>query len=533
MLRGPRRFHVQVHRAFDMRNNNPWLPWRETLPAKPLEARGGALAIIPTAGRAPRRLQRCLQALEMAAGDCPLHTVVVLCPATPATRKKIRAICRDHAEVVDLEGPFNYCRSINVGLAHRGQGDVFALFLNDDAFFRSAGDLDRMRTAIGDQRWACIGPWIPEFHPVTLGAKRQLGAVRTNEPVVGTCALWNLKWLDRVGHLDEAYGLGWGMDDADLCLRALRLGARYGRLDSVEVGHLGHATFGAAHTAYDGPAHQRNMEHFQTKFGTEVHSWGRSNHWWPLPGVQVSIAARNAEQWFQRCLDSVERALAGFRWILVIGDDASRDKTFDIARYHGMRLSKADHCIVERFADKAVNVDQAKNRVLRLGLPFREQYSAMCLMDADDDMAPARVRHLLWRARDGKHAAVMGDHERHTINRPYEHLSRHSAVNHDQLEGFGPWATIFHSSLVPEDGRLFRESRKQISYGDNDLWLRWRLQGIRIKPFPGEIVHYYHCHPGTVSRPRSAKAAQQERERWNRRKGQLLAQSRKNRNGKK
>lgn len=385
---------------------------------RPVESPGGVLAVIPTAGRAPRRLRRCLDALEKAASGCPLRVVVVHSPKTPATRQSVIKVCRNRAEVVSLPGPFNYCHSINAGVAQRGDRDRFALFLNDDAFFRNAGDLERMRSALRDRRWACIGPWIPIFHPEYSRVPRQEATVRTNEPVHGACVLWDLAWLDRIGPLDEAYGLGWGLDEPDMCLRAIRLGARYGRLDSVEITHLRHATFGELFTAYDGPAHTRNMEYFHTKFGRDVHGWGQSDHWWPLPGVQVSIAARNAEKWLQRCLDSVERALTGFRWILVIGDDRSRDDTVNIARHHAARLSRADHCIVERFQRKAVGVDHAKNRVIRLGMPFLDQYPAMCLMDADDEMAEARVRHLLWRARDGGHLAVMGDHQRFNLFHP-------------------------------------------------------------------------------------------------------------------
>jgi len=510
---------------------NLWLPWTETLPAPPARADGDVLAIVPTAGRAPQRLKRCLEALAKAAGGCGLHVVVVHSPDNPATRKNVRRICRGRAEVVSLPAPFNYCRSVNSGISRRAPGDRFALFLNDDAFFRNEGDLEHLRAVLVDRRWACIGPWIPSFHPDYSTVPRSDGAIRTNEPVNGACALWDLRWLDRVGPLDEAYGIGWGLDEPDLCLRAVRKGGRFGRLDSVELTHIRHATFGDDYTDYSSPAHTRNMEYFLTKFGRDVHGWGRSHHWWPLPGIQVSIPARNAEKWLQRCLDSIERALDGHRWILVIGDDESSDDTIAIARHHAMELTTADHCVIERFSGKAVNVDQAKNRVLRLGLPFREQYPAMCLMDADDEMGIGRINHLLWQARDGGHAAVMGDHQRHNPGYPPEHLTVHSAVNHGQLEGFGPWATLFHSSLVPEDGCLFRESRKQISYGDNDLWLRWHLKGIKIKPLPGEIVHYYHCHPGTVSRPKSAQRAKKERERWNRRKAQLLAQKRKKRNG--
>ena len=51
-------------------------------------------------------------------------------------------------------------------------------------------------------------------------------------------------------------------------------------------------------------------------------------------GIQVVISAHNAARWFERCLLSVERSLAGYRWILIIADDGSEDETLEIAVNH-------------------------------------------------------------------------------------------------------------------------------------------------------------------------------------------------------
>ncbi len=504
--------------------SNPWLPWVETVRPTPVRDRGGVLAIIPTAGRDAQRLARCLHSLERAATGLDLHVVMVVCPPTPAALRTVNKIARPRAEIIALPGRFNYCRSINEGLRHRRAQDTGALFLNDDVTFAAPGDLIRLKKTLQAEHWACVGPHIKGWHAEHSKVPRAAGAIRTNEPVVGACALWDLRWLDRVGRLDEEFGKGWGMDEADLGLRVVRHGGRFGRQDAVEVEHLQHATFGADYTHYDGPAHTRNYRYFKSKYGWSVDGWGGSHHWAPLPGVQVSISAHNAARWFERCLDSVERALDGFRWVLVIGDDGSQDGTFEITRHHCEKRTSADACVFKRFTKPAGHVDRAKNRVIRLGAPFRQHYPAMCLMDADDEMGLNRVRHLLWRARDGGHWAVMGDHQR-IIPAGNGHQHRlFKASRSSQLKGgFGPWATIFHERLIAADGVLFPEDKGHISNGDVEVWLRWHLRGVRIVPFPGEITHHYHCHPGTVSRPVDGKKAQLELLRWERRKAKLLA----------
>ncbi len=505
--------------------SNPWLPWTDTVRLVPQRDRDGVLVIIPTAGKDPQRLTRCLHSLERAATGLDLHVVLVQCPATPATLRDVRKVARQRAEVVTLPGRFNYCRSINEGLLRRRSSDSCALFLNDDVTFTAPGDLTRLRKTLRAERWACVGPHIQGWHEEFSKVPRAAGAIRTNEPVVGACALWDLRWLDRAGKLDEEFGVVWGLDEADLSLRVLRLGGRFGRQDAVEIEHFQHATFGNDYTNYDGPAHKRNYHYFKSKYGRTVGGWGETHHWMPLPGVQVSISAHNAARWFERCLASVERALDGFRWVLVIGDDGSRDETYEIARHHCEQRTRADACILKRFARKAGHVDRAKNRVIRLGSQLRQQYPAMCLMDADDEMGLNRVRHLLWRARDGGHLAVMGDHQRIVPQWSKEHLKIVKATRRSQINGgFGPWATIFHEQLIPANGILFPEDTNHISNGDVEVWLRWYLRGVRIIPFPGEITHHYHWHPGTISRPLDEKIARLDQARWNRCKAKLLAQ---------
>ncbi len=501
---------------------NPWLPWRETIRLTPWPDRGAVLVIIPTAGKDPVRLKQCLDSLEMAARGTLIHPVVVLCPAELKTIRAVKAICEGKAEFVSLPGPFNYCHSINQGLSKRRPEDGYVLFLNDDVTFQRVGDLTRLKETLNAERWACVGPYIHQWHAAHSSIVRQAGAVRTNEPVNGCCVLWDAQWLDRLGQLDEAFGLGWGLDEADMCLRAVRRGARYGRNDAVQIKHAGHSTFGNEFTDYQGAAHQQNLRYFRSKYGADVGAWGQTHHWWPLPGIQVSIAAHNAAKWINKCLASVERALDGYRWILVIGDDRSSDKTYEEA-LSCVSGSSADRILLRRYQRKAVTVDEAKNRVLRLGMSLQRQYPVMCLMDADDEMGPERINFLLWQARDKAHRAVMGDFERINPNVPQSKKDIVQVNRNSQIHmGFGPWATLFHAGLVPKHGRLFRERRGMFSHGDVDLWVRWYARGIHIVPIQGQVVHRYYLHEGTASRPRDQVLARRMREKWVKDKARIL-----------
>lgn len=227
----------------------------------------------------------------------------------------------------------------------------------------------------------------------------------------------------------------------------------------------------------------------------------RSNPWQPftlrqLPGVQVVITAHDAEPWLERCLASVEVALRKFRWVLIIVDDGSTDQTLKIAVNH---KSAADRVIVRSFP-KADNVSIAKNRAFAQARQFAGGYPAIVPMDADDEMTPARVSHLLPAAVRGGHRAVMGDYVYVCPEIP----ERHDVIVPARMENidegkFGPPMTLFHVSLIPYNGILFREDMQ--AFSDCALWTEWRHRGIKVQPIPGKLVHRYHYRDGSTSNP--------------------------------
>lgn len=244
---------------------------------------------------------------------------------------------------------------------------------------------------------------------------------------------------------------------------------------------------------------------------------GKSNHhdaWAPfslkrLPGVQVVITAHNAAAWLHRCLASVEMALEGYRWILVFVDDGSTDDTLKLAVNHPSRAYRT----ILRTYPKAANVSVAKNRAFALTHLHAKEFPAIVPMDADDEMTRDRVRHLLPAAIRGRHRVVMGDYLYVCPEFPDRHhrMVPARAENVD-LGIFGPPMTLFHVSLLPADGVLFREDLA--AYSDAALWHAWKSQGIEIQPVPGKVIHHYHYREGSTSNPRDKAFRRENIERY-------------------
>jgi GT2 family glycosyltransferase len=487
---------------------NPWLPWIEPLRLRPDNNGVGILAIIPTAGHDATRLTRCLQSIREARGEELLRVVLVLCPTSAAVLRAIGPVAAQfEAELITLEGPFSYPRSLNAGLARRRADEHFTLLMNDDAAFTSPAGLERLVQTLRDNRWCAVGPWIDGWH--NLDAGRTSGCLRTNQPILGACVLWDSRWLERIGPFDERFGLGYGVDESDHHLRALRLGALWGREDRVECYHERAGSFGCDHHE----AHCQNLRTFALKYGLDVDVWGRSAHWEPLPGIHVAIAGHNVAPYIERALTSVEAALDGFRWILTFADDASTDDTYDRVKAH---RSGADLFSVKCFG-KARNAAEAKNRAIALGQPFHARYPALVLMDADDEMTEDRIRFTLARTRDSGALVSYGDFEQVYCDLPADQRFRVPSDEMLLTGGISPCTSIIHRSLVPPGGELFSTTMDAME--DTELFLRWHLRNVPFIQISGAILHRYHWRDGSVMRSEGTGAAIQA---WSLRRAELL-----------
>ena len=219
-------------------------------------------------------------------------------------------------------------------------------------------------------------------------------------------------------------------------------------------------------------------------------------------GFQVLLSVYNGERYMQRCLESLNKSLAGYNWILLYGDDGCTDEsTIELARY--VRHLKCDKVHLYEY-DKALTVGEAKNRLIKESHDFKEDYPYILFMDVDDIMLPERPK-MLNTAMETNSDYIVGSWQR-LKSTGTKSLKRSEKVC--ESLSFGPLATLFHSDFLPEDGLFFPQDEVSNS-GHEDL-LTWNhLKYINeIEPTPHlseNPVHSYIQNPSSASNHKDIK----------------------------
>lgn len=220
-------------------------------------------------------------------------------------------------------------------------------------------------------------------------------------------------------------------------------------------------------------------------------------------GIQVLISSHDCENYLNDCFDSIETAFDGYKWMMIFCDDASTDNTEAAVNTYKTTTS-ADNVIYQKF-DKASIIGKAKNRACLISKTYKDDYPVICLMDSDDTMGAQRISGLLPELSEDKPLVfgdyimqVLKDGEWVTASNGEDGMSKSG----DGFDGnvttemrtehltFGPWCTLIHSNLIPDDGIFFREDIK--NYDDNLTW--WELKhskGVTFTPVTGFVTHYY------------------------------------------
>lgn len=209
-------------------------------------------------------------------------------------------------------------------------------------------------------------------------------------------------------------------------------------------------------------------------------------------GVQVIISVRNGENFLLNCLLSVDRALQNHKWILILGDDDSTDETFVLARKLSQTLS-AERVIIKRFR-KADNVSIAKNRLVLISKRYSDTHPWICFADDDDLMGEDRIDKLLPIAIETGARIVVGGW--HLVDEDKSVQTISADCSRDTLR-FGPWATLIHQSLIPEDGKIFSEEVNV--YEDMLLWKTLKIDGQEFVAVNDSIVAVHFRRKGTAS----------------------------------
>lgn len=252
------------------------------------------------------------------------------------------------------------------------------------------------------------------------------------------------------------------------------------------------------------------------KFFSEKAQKLKNKNLWEKIGCQVVMSARNSAEWLPIVFSSIENAMTHMDWVFHFADDESTDNTLKIAKSL-MNHSTAKHFNVFKFS-KADTVAQAKNRIIQKTLEYKKDYPAIFMADSDDFFTQERSRGLLLRATELNEYFLVGSWTK-VKNRQKEIRTASQSVG----EGlFGPWATLLHADLIPDNGKLFYEDIP--ANEDLLLWAEFRAAGLKATAVDEFITCYYNSRSGTVSKPEDLNKKMQEYQIYQNLKAHILGE---------
>ena len=196
----------------------------------------------------------------------PFNLVLIDNGSDISTKKYLEQFKRDHKNVflVRNEKNLGWVKAVNQGM--RISVSTYICIMNNDTVVRTNGWLSGL---IGV---ACISDDIGLVNP-RFETKE---ATKGDEPFVeidfcrGYCILIKRAVMEKIGVLDEAYGLGY-YDDDDYSIRAIRSGFRCVRANSVFVEHLRDSTFSVLFgNEKRRELHDKNKKIFYSKWGRRL-----------------------------------------------------------------------------------------------------------------------------------------------------------------------------------------------------------------------------------------------------------------------
>jgi GT2 family glycosyltransferase len=189
--------------------------------------------------------------------------------ASDAETKKVLSdfkVSKDNIRVIENIDNLGWVRAVNQAL--RLSEAPYVVMMNNDTIVRTDGWLSGLiGIAESSGKIGLVNPYFKAKRLATAGAE---------EPFIetdfcrGYCVLIKRAVIDKIGLLDESYGLGY-YDDDDYSVRAIRAGFRCVRANNVFVEHLGDATFTAVmRDEKRWSLHERNKRLFYSKWGRRL-----------------------------------------------------------------------------------------------------------------------------------------------------------------------------------------------------------------------------------------------------------------------
>lgn len=199
--------------------------------------------------------------------DTPYHLILIDNASGEETEKYLEEFIKSNKNSMLVRNGSNlgWVKAVNRGIDI--SSSHYICIMNNDTVVRTSGWLAKLITAA--EMSTDIGLVNPRFE-----AKN--ASIAGNDPYIeidfcrGYCVLIKRAVIDRIGALDEAYGLGY-YDDDDLSVRAIRAGFRCIRANDVMVEHLKDSTFSAV---FKDDArrelHEKNKQLFYSKWGKRL-----------------------------------------------------------------------------------------------------------------------------------------------------------------------------------------------------------------------------------------------------------------------
>lgn len=223
----------------------------------------------------PELTARCLESIERCAGP-PARLVLVDNGSEAPTGQLLERFRQRRpglAQVLRNEANLGFIKAVNQGI--RAGASPWVCILNNDTVVTPGWLSEMIRVAEADPKIGLVNPTSNSlgFRPAkgqglqeyAASLRGQSGGSTELTTALGFCLLARRKLFDRIGLLDESYGMG-NFDDDDLSRRVRQAGHRCVRACAAYVHHEEKASF------RDLPGWQRSFEENRRRFQER---WGR------------------------------------------------------------------------------------------------------------------------------------------------------------------------------------------------------------------------------------------------------------------
>jgi GT2 family glycosyltransferase len=198
---------------------------------------------------------------------CPFNLIIIDNASSDDTKKFLEDFAKSRANVRLIRNRDNlgWVKAVNQGL--RLSQAPYVVIMNNDTVVKTEGWLTKMITVADSEKE--IGLVNPCFDAKGAAASPERPYIELDF-CRGYCILIKRPVIDKIGYLDEAYGMGY-YDDDDYSVRATRAGFKCVRANGVVVEHLRDSTFSRLFGDNKrAELHEKNKRLFYSKWGRRL-----------------------------------------------------------------------------------------------------------------------------------------------------------------------------------------------------------------------------------------------------------------------